>query len=437
MSTTWATTREEILATVDDYIEASTSTTIPGAATEVKASALEHYGAGSLAGKYLTILTGNNAGVSRVIQTHTVTGGEGVFDVFGANLAAEAGNVDFFISTIDPTRMLRLFNRAISDCWPKLHKPKSEKIITGNWGPDPLLQDWASTSELTWWVAGANLTVAQESSEVVMSGRGVKLSDEGGGTATQATLYSTGNAKAWRLLQLLEGYQVTIYAHVKADTALGCRLNISDDGGSTWTNGTRSVGTGWEWISCTLEIGDDAKEIQFQIEVMDGVATDVYWDAYKIVGPYATAGYWLPNDIKRERPLQVCTLVGSKDNTPGVRGDRILDYDWQMDDFSGERLLHIPNHSWGEDWLEVLGRAELTKPSSITDTGSVEVEGKQLEYLIAKTLEKIHLSKAWSPAAEDIARFASEAGKWRSEAERMERDISYHVPSQPATRRRR
>lgn len=219
-------------------------------------------------------------------------------------------------------------------------------------------EDWTSGAPDNWTLSGSGSTVAQEE-DTTDPPNYVVL--EGNSSAKISVALNT----ATTLLQTItpsvgtEGTEANHTIWVYCNTASRVSAQISGtDVVSSPVTGTAHGGTGWEQLSVTANLDNDATSFDFGISITSGAAIALYVDeSICAVGqPEIDEGVWEPLDWSRF--------------IPPVNGAS-----------SGVLELNTPIDSHTR--LRILGHDILSTVSADTDT--VEVDGEYLQILVNKT----------------------------------------------------
>ena len=155
-----------------------------------------------------------------------------------------------------------------------------------NFVPNSSFEVWergTSTPPDNWTLTGASASVAQESTLVKHGAYSAKVTRSGADCHLSTDLYAPGGKT------YLRGRIYTFGAWVYATVPSRVRLRAND--GTTTTNSSyHSGGSSWEYLACTVTVGNSATSLQIGLAVDTG-NTSGYIDAVSVVEGAALNNY--------------------------------------------------------------------------------------------------------------------------------------------------
>ena len=317
-----------------------TTTSNIGAGTTIISTELRDYGfddpgdAGSgddiFDGHWVIIKGSNNDGTVRRIKSYDASAGQ--ITVFGTNLSAESGSVDFEIHKQSPTYLRQLLNTAGRTAFPIIHVPVHRTLFTASsqrryevpsaivskptaiWleksvpynYTDTILsnggfEDWTSSTVDSW--SATTLDIAEESSTtsprnyaVFRDDNSVRCTSRSGSTGTLLQSISSPGSHSGQFISL----QVWVYCTTTSIVSTAIKLGSITHLGTAGTGGLHT-GSGWELLTQTEDSAITLSSLDVGISVVSTATdnTEFYVDeAVCVVGPTQEpqAGFFLlPN----------------------------------------------------------------------------------------------------------------------------------------------
>lgn len=271
-----------------------------------------------------------------------------------------ANSVTFELHTVDPAYKHNAIDRAIESLFPDLYVYiRDESLVVDNL---LLNQDFETFSggSFTNWTNIGTPALAAETSRVIHGTNSVAIVPTNGTASIQQNLFTSVN------ISEIQGRTLRFAGWIWASAASAGRLRVTFDG-TTFTNGAFHGGDE-EWEGPNLTFVDalvpaNATEMTCRCEI--SAVTTVFFDAvHAYVGPPVTK-YTLPTTIRRLMSVQVQAEMTRPNGN--------------YFDLS-ENVAPSPGHI-----LRLIGQDTLTLPT--TDSSTVEIDGNQVELLVARAAE--------------------------------------------------
>lgn len=259
MSRTLVQLRESVSRFLGDWLQITTSTNIT-TNNYIISSDLAAYHDGEFKDTHYALITsGNNSGVKRTIKDFKQF--EQRLEVYGAALAAEAGNVTVEIHRFDSTDLNKAINQAVLDCYPLLAVPQ---IL-----PNDHFDYWGSSSYPDYWRVSV-VTAAKEGTTKHNGTYSAKVT-RAGTDGYLYTAYSLGSSVLtndyYDKLLALCGQHVKFSRWVYASSASQARLCIYCNDTDVWYSPYHSGGSSWELLEVEADVPSSSTEISFRCEV--------------------------------------------------------------------------------------------------------------------------------------------------------------------------
>lgn len=272
-----------------------------------------------------------------------------------------ANSVTFELHTIDPAYKHNAIDRAIESLFPDLYVYIRDESLT----VDNLLlnQDFETFSGgFTSWTEFGTPTVTAETSRVIHGSQSARIIALGSDEGIEQDIILSVN------ISEIEGRTLRFAGWVWAASPNVVRLRVTFDG-TTFTNGAFHGGDDeWEgpnltFVDAVVPTGASVSEMTVSCEVLDGFIG--YFDAlHAYVGPRVTK-YTLPTTIRRLMSVQMQAEMTRPNGNYFDLSENIAP--------SPGRILRL------------IGQDTLTLPT--TDSSTVEIDGNQVELLVARAAE--------------------------------------------------
>lgn len=278
---------------------------------------------------------------------------------FGASVAAgDVYEIHRFCPRADKVDALK---KACYEVFPDLHTVVSdERIRFGNWLVDGDVEDWSSSSALTYWTASGPTLIRTTTAGKVHSGT------YSCGLSTTTGYVGQGITNNVDLMYL-GGDTPILRGWVWASTASQMRLTIYD--GTTTTNSDyHTGGSGWELLSVTAAIKANPDSVDFRA-YYNSTASTAYIDDLSVTSVGGKRSYDLSDlGLRNNTPHQVHYIMGRGigDTTPHPRGNTVRLHNWDTAD--GRLIFKSSLPSGAKLWI--LGMGYLTQPACVTYTGT-------------------------------------------------------------------
>jgi len=406
--------KEWLLQSLGDYIKVATTTNIT-TNTSVVSTTLNSYDDGRddyFNDWYVYINGTTNVGVSRKISDYATS--TGTITVFGANLAAETGSKDVYVTRYNPDHIKWALIDACKEIYPTLHLPiDDQSLIVGNILPDTF-QDWSSASALTWYSALSGTLARTTTGGLFRFGAySAKY------TAGADNDYIYIDSDSYPRLLDLQGRTIDVYVLAYPEVANNAYIvvyTVANNGTTiqTLTSTTTNAAATYTWLKLEGQaISDDLDYIAIRFKVATNTKY-VYFDS-PYVGGRDIKEYLLPPNLRDGHVSRVRMQTTSYkdpalcDLNPFATMDtgEVIKHD--LMDIGNWRYIRLLDSITNERRLRVTGYKPLETLSADTDTITLDIQRVPLLIEYAKMLFLERESKPVS--AEDIARFDREMAR--------------------------
>ncbi len=272
-----------------------------------------------------------------------------------------ANSVTFELHTVDPAYKHNAIDRAIESLFPDLYVYIRDESLT----VDNLLanQDFETfSSGFTNWTEVGSPTVTAETSRVIHGSQSAKVLAGGADGQLTQDLFTSVN------ISEIVGRTLRFAGWTWSVRPNDARLRITFDG-STYTNGSVNGGDSeWEGPNITFvdaTVPADATEMTCVCEAAADPFGESFFDAlHAYVGPAVTR-YTLPTTIRTLLSVQVQAEMSRPNGNYFDLSENVAP--------SPGRILRL------------IGQDTLTLPT--TDSSTVEIDGNQVELLVARAAE--------------------------------------------------
>lgn len=414
----------DLLQAIGDYRNITVTTAI-AASTSLVSTTLQQYRntADYFNGFWAYIADYANIGVSRYISDDD---GTSTLTVLGGNLSTDGANLaTFTLSRFSWADRVLAINQALQDIYPSIYVPVDNmNLVTGNILPDPSLEDWFSSSAMTWYSA-SNATLTRTNTAGYIRGIKGSYSAKVAASAGNGYLYISSNSYP-RLLDLM-GQTVTFRAWAYPEVANDAYVEIYTikADGTTQTLTSTSTCPAGKWSLLELEdqaINDDIVEIQFRFKVATN-AKYAYFDSASAIGSQLVADYVLPLEFAYGEVSQVL-MQSSAISTSDFSADDISVVSWtplQNADITSDgtnSYLLLPAGLPQERRLRLIGKKAFGALSSATDTIGIDDE-RSLRLLATYAAHKLYSNARNTASGSDLDKMAAYANDYLLQYYRM------------------
>lgn len=423
MSTSLATLRQALSVDIGDTIFGScaSTTTSSGSSTTIVDTALTPLPpdffrpGGSELPSWFKLTSGTYSGETRAfssISTSTVT-------VSVAYSGTVASAVTYEIHRLcHPDLKDKVIQLACYDVFPYLYTlSDTSTFMFGNWLIDGHMDDWSSSSALTYWTASS--TTLTRTSNTIYGGTYVCALSTATGYVGQS---ATNNPD---LLQLASK-TVTFRARVYATTASQVRLAVYDSvTGLTYSD--YHGGTGWEWLETDpVTIADHPSDVAFRVYYAS-IATTAYVTDCCVTGPE-----------KYEYDISYLDLVNGTPNAIYLRDSQDtttefpnpLSYSIRVNGWvpmGSGKIRFTEAYDTGRK-MRILGRKHITQPDSTTST---DVDAPYTDLIIAYAAKRLYGTLKQTAPISAASQYKELESDWEAICRKRRNDLA--MPALPIT----
>lgn len=423
---------ERLRKAVGDWLEFDTTTDITTSAAVISTTLRIYDGGndGYFDDWWLYITEGENIAVERKTGSTTYATSSGTLTVWGENLAAESGAVTCRLGRYSYAAYQRAINDAIRELSPVLFRYLEDRtLVTGNILPDNSFELWISSSNPSLYSASASATLTRTTTAGLIRGPvgTTSMFVEAGDTNQYAYI----NSDTFPRLLDLKGETITLATHTYPSTANDAFMDVvyTEAGSSTTVSTTTTCGASRFTLLKRegISIPDGIEKIEFRWRVASN-GEDAYFDSSRVTGKDLRE-YLLLSDFADGGIAQVHIQSSSDSDDPcddlHPRGwDRVFNYSTYSD---GTYLwLRLPYYYGRNRQIRIIGTAPLSTVS--TFAGATEIDGGQVDLLVAYAAYCLFRNEEGAPSSEDIGRYTANQRKWLNEYERLKRTLGMVKP---------
>jgi len=356
---------------------------------------------------WLWINTIANATKLKKVTAYTST--SGTLTVDGVAYSSESAAATCYLFKYNRDQMKEALIQAEKDIFPTLYKRvDNQTLSTGNILRDGHLEEWSSTSALTYWTV-SNVTLTRTIN--AGSTRGGTYSAHADATAANGNISVSSNTFP-ELLQL-QGKTVNAYAMANAETLDDATIiidTVSKDGTTTQTlTSTTSCPAGY-WTRIEFEsqtLNDDLQEIKFTLNTATS-GEYVIWDNVWF-GSQQLSEYLLPLQFVDGHVSQA--FVQTRGHEDPIMYDlspftenKGEQFNYEIYNDGAYKYIRIPKFP-NKRLIRLKGYEPLEALSADSDTITLETEKAPL--LISKAAEKLY-EYVIDPLINEIERFRAD-----------------------------
>ena len=411
MSTTLLTLDEGLCKLLGDFLQVSTTTNIT-TDTSVISTSLRNYDRGQnnvYANWWIYFEEGNNIGEYRQVRAYTSS--TGTLELYGANLSAETGAVQFRLTRSKFNDRLDAINTALDEIYPNLYDSIDDySIISNNALPNSSFE--TNTSGTPTIYSTSDVTSTSETSTIrgVLGSKSVKLT----ASADNGYLYISSDSYP-SLLDLMKytiNFRAWAYPEVEDDASLVIYTKQADGTEQTLTS-TTSCPAG-EWTLLKLEnqkLNEDLVKIEFRFKVASNTKY-VYFDEARVTGAYVY-NYYIPSDydIIRRVELQVTNRSDYPEDDVSEFITEPL-YGWNIKYDGTYYYLYIPYNLYSDRRIRILGHKQFSDLSSGSDT--ISIDGDKINLVLNYSAMLYNESISNTVNGNDISKYEYRASKFKS-----------------------
>jgi len=431
MSKTTANLRDRLSEAIGDYLHGTVTTAINADREVVCTDLLEETVRDDFFNRWWCLITSGANYVSSTPLRRKINDydKDGTLILYGAALTDDGTTkATFELHKYNPDNKTRAINSAARELDGYLFRKKEwdDTLVMGNWLPDPHLEDWSSSTALTWYTETSNATLAKTSTAAYIRGGtySAKL------TAGAANSYFGTNSDIYPRLINLQGSTIDFYTWVYPQTANDAKVQIytlETDGTATTTTSTTTCPAG-QWSRIGVEshsVPDDLSKISFRFVVATS-GQYAYFDKARVIGP-SVYELLAPHDFHNGDICSVFEQIGgeSDDLCDDVfTSASQIDIMYGIREFTegGYKYLRLPYGSSSQRKLIVSGYAPLEDTLS-ADTDTMSISDPNTELLIAYAAYKLYEMEAGLASSEDRERLLESASYWLGKAEYLKRTL--------------
>lgn len=358
----------------------------------------------------------NNAGVSRTILDDD---GTSTLTVRGVSLVDDTTETaNFRLSPYSWEQRTRAIIEAIDEIYPRLHRNLDiATLVTGNNLPNAHFENWAASTIPDKYVV-ANAAATQEKTAGNFRGAesSAKVTDDGSGNG-----YMGISSDTYPRLLDLAGQTVDVKcwaAPEEADDASIVIITTQADGTTqTFTSTTSNPAGEFTLLVMNQSVfNTDLVKVEIRFKVTTA-SKFVYFDDARLFGRNIFE-HLLPTDFDlgsvAEVWIQTRGGIGgsdtdASDELSAREWERI--YGWRIMDDGTDRWLRLPSLFTQRRRIRLIGTAPFETLVDTAPTGTITLDGRRLNLLIAQAKYILYTIVPGIPAVEDIGRFDSAAAK--------------------------
>lgn len=357
-----------------------------------------------------------NEGVSRQILDDD---GSNTLTVRGAVLSDDGANLaNFRLSPYSWEQRTRAIIEAIDEIYPHLYRELDiMALVTGNVLPNSHFENWAvSTFPDKYTVT--NAAAVQETTAGLI--RGAKSSAKV--TASAGNGYMSISSDDYPRLLDLMGQTVDFKCWASPEEADDATIQIitTQADGTTQTLSSTTAAPAAAFTALVLEnqvLNSDLVTVEIRFRVTTN-GKFVYFDDARLFGQNRFE-YLLPTDfdsgslaevwIQTRGALRDATNTDASDELQVRHWERI--WGWQIMEDGTDRHLRLPALFTQQRRVRLIGTGTLEALSQDTPDGTISLDGRRLNLLIAFAKYKLYTIVPGIPASEDISGYDSAAAK--------------------------
>jgi len=334
-----------------------------------------------------------NASAERKVgapATTTYATSTGTLTAVGAAFAAESTATTCYLTKYQRTHYVNAITEAVKRIYPAIHKQiDNQTLITGNILPDASFESWSSTSALTWYTTSTGTLLKNTTTTYLKNGTySTKF------TAGAANDYFYISSKTYPRLLDLQGKTVSLYCWAYPQTANDAYIVIytmKSDGVTAQTLTSSTVCPAGYFTELALEnqtLNDDLEEVQIRFKVKTSGQYTYFDDSCLVLD--GLQEFLLPDDFIDGHVSQVYVQTDGHlspiayDSLPFGKGSYEAIQNFYVVRSGGYKYIQIPDYSFAEARIRLIGFAPLETLSADTDTVTIDSEKVPLLIALAK-----------------------------------------------------